>query len=245
VLILVSKKSSQALLVGKVFRWKQQARSWRTLLGMPAQKQSAGTHGSSGCLQRRKRVRRWFIRYILDTEFIENGKTIDLVSIGIVAEDGREYYAQSVEFDPAYASYWVRDNVLAHLKVCSKSEKWVDDKSLYSWYRCEKSDCVWRQRKEIASEIAAFMNSLSFGKPQIWGWCAGYDFVALCQLFGAMMDLPQNFPHYIRDFQQILDEHGIVDEELPKQEEGLHNALADARHLKKLYGYILRNDAWQ
>jgi hypothetical protein len=30
------------------------------------------------------------MRYWLDTEFIEDGKTIDLISIGIVAEDGRE-----------------------------------------------------------------------------------------------------------------------------------------------------------
>ncbi len=30
------------------------------------------------------------MRYFLDTEFYEDGKTIDLISIGIVAEDGRE-----------------------------------------------------------------------------------------------------------------------------------------------------------
>lgn len=29
------------------------------------------------------------MKYWLDTEFIEDGKTIDLVSIGIVSEDGR------------------------------------------------------------------------------------------------------------------------------------------------------------
>ncbi len=39
------------------------------------------------------------MRYWYDTEFIEDGKTIDLISIGIVAEDGRELYLQSVEFD--------------------------------------------------------------------------------------------------------------------------------------------------
>jgi len=38
------------------------------------------------------------MRYWYDTEFIEDGSTIDLISIGIVAEDGREYYAISTEF---------------------------------------------------------------------------------------------------------------------------------------------------
>jgi hypothetical protein len=35
--------------------------------------------------------------YWYDTEFLEDGRTIDLISIGIVAEDGREYYAVSDE----------------------------------------------------------------------------------------------------------------------------------------------------
>lgn len=48
------------------------------------------------------------VRYFYDTEFIEDGQTIELVSIGIVAEDGREYYAVSTDFDPARANPWVR-----------------------------------------------------------------------------------------------------------------------------------------
>ncbi len=47
-------------------------------------------------------------RYFYDCEFIEDGRTIDLVSIGVVAEDGREFYAVSTEFDPARAVPWVR-----------------------------------------------------------------------------------------------------------------------------------------
>ena len=40
------------------------------------------------------------MRYFYDTEFIDNGRIIDLISIGVVAEDGREFYAVSTEFDP-------------------------------------------------------------------------------------------------------------------------------------------------
>src|SRR5690349_17532726 len=35
------------------------------------------------------------MRYFLDTEFIERPGTIDLISIGIVSEDRREFYAES------------------------------------------------------------------------------------------------------------------------------------------------------
>jgi len=73
------------------------------------------------------------MKYFIDTEFHEgfhkafmkpNRHFIDLISIGIVAEDNREYYAISKEFD-IYAAwnkwqtdnngskvYWLRDNVL-------------------------------------------------------------------------------------------------------------------------------------
>lgn len=61
------------------------------------------------------------MKYFLDTEFIESfhkplfGKRrhfIDLISIGIVAEDGREYYAISNEFKYNDADEWVHNNVL-------------------------------------------------------------------------------------------------------------------------------------
>jgi len=39
------------------------------------------------------------MKIFYDCEFIENGTTIDLISIGMVTSDGREYYAISEEFD--------------------------------------------------------------------------------------------------------------------------------------------------
>ena len=55
------------------------------------------------------------MRFWFDTEFIEDGRTIDLMSIGIVAEDGREFYAESNECDLSGASPWVKENVIPHL----------------------------------------------------------------------------------------------------------------------------------
>ena len=59
------------------------------------------------------------MRYFYDTEFIEDGSTIELVSIGIVAEDGREFYAVSTEFNASNANEWVRENVLSKLPRAS------------------------------------------------------------------------------------------------------------------------------
>ncbi len=198
------------------------------------------------------------MKYFIDTEFIDDGKIIDLISIGIVAEDGQEYYAQSVEFNHRNASLWVKENVLTHLLSCPSSHAAsLGTSGLYRTDRAEHQrhgqcvdqqrgfvhNCPWRTREQLKRDVQMFFNpSDSF---ELWGWCAGYDFVAFCQLFGTMMDLPKGWPHYIKDLQYILDERGISDGQLPQQEDGLHNALADAHHLKRLWGYIVRNDAWQ
>lgn len=67
------------------------------------------------------------MKYFIDTEFYESKKpvkvlgitikeiwTIELISIGIVCEDGREYYAISEDFNirEAWKDKWIRDNVL-------------------------------------------------------------------------------------------------------------------------------------
>ena len=55
------------------------------------------------------------MHYFFDTEFIENGRTIELISIGMVAEDGREFYAEAWAVDWSKASVWVLENIKPHL----------------------------------------------------------------------------------------------------------------------------------
>ncbi len=157
------------------------------------------------------------IKYFIDTEFIEDGITIELISIGIVAEDGREYYAQDKGCDLSRASQWVKDNVIAHL----------DDQS-------------WKVRSQIRRDILSFMDVEQYGKPELWGWCSGYDWVALCQVFGTMMDIPRGWPHYVHEIQQVLDERGIPDDVLPQPEGQVHNALTDARQIQQIWEFLDR-----
>jgi hypothetical protein len=138
------------------------------------------------------------MRFWFDTEFIEDGKTIDLLSIGVLAEDGRTYYAEPEEADHTKASEWVKVNVLPHLTGFMKP------------------------RAEIAKELVAFMGE----KPEIWAYYADYDWVALCQLFGTMMDLPKGWPMYCRDVKQLCDSKG--NPKLPKQTSTEHHAMTDA-----------------
>jgi hypothetical protein len=199
------------------------------------------------------------VRYWLDTEFIDDGKTIDLISIGIVAENGSELYLQSCEFDHRKASEWVKENVLAHLVMCRHTEHYRrhevaglyrTDRAYHAKFGGQCSHpaygpngyavCPWRTREQIKSELIAFFDPEKYGKPEIWGWCSGYDWVAFCQLFGAMMELPADYPHYMCDIQQVLDTKGITDDQLPKQQGQAHDALEDAQHIKTIWRWLQR-----
>lgn len=173
------------------------------------------------------------MRYYYDTEFKEDGKTIDLISIGIVAEDGREYYAVSSEFDTrrVAADNWLMANVMSSIDhkqfvVADYEGKplvrdiYVDDDSV-------------RSRNKIAQDILDFTAGTEV---EWWNWYGAYDHVALCQLFGKMIDLPNGMPMYSNDIKQLHKLAGFC--KMPQQPEGLHNALADAKFNVVRYDYL-------
>lgn len=167
------------------------------------------------------------MKYYFDTEFIEDGKTIDLISIGIVASNGRELYLANRECDLSKASQWVRDNVLIPMGVDFSSPNLpmrpIDPE-------------FWVAKSDIAQQIIEFCNPKLYGKPEFWAYYASYDWVVFCQLFGTMMDLPEEFPMYCNDIKQFANSLG--DPKLPEQESGEHNALEDARWNRKAYLWL-------
>jgi hypothetical protein len=180
---------------------------------------------------------------------------LDLISIGVVASDGREYYAQSCEFEVYPTSPWITENVYPHLTLCPHiaTLKSIDHEKRIGHQQAnhrhgqctfEKplrgiigvhTDCPWQTHEQIKYELLSFMNIEKYGKPEFWLWCGSYDYVLLCQLFGGMMSLPEGWPHYLCDLQEVLDKDHIEDSELPPQEGTAHNALADARYIKRLW----------
>ena len=144
-----------------------------------------------------------------------SGTVIDLISIGIVREDGATYYAISAEFDlqKALAHPFLVKEVLPHL---------------------DSAD-FWKPRSQIAAEIRDFVGT----DPEFWADYASYDWVALCQLYGTMMDLPKGWPMFVRDVQQLRKTYGFPKMQL--LEDAHHNALADARECHARWKYMTEN----
>lgn len=172
------------------------------------------------------------MRYFYDTEFIEDGRTIDLISIGIVADDGREYYAVSNDTTRGRLNRRIRRHEWLMANVVPSLPKPYGDWNNHmpkSWLFDYSSPLV-KPRSAIASEVAAFL--LAADEPELWADYGAYDHVALCQLWGTMMDLPSGIPMFTNDIQQEAAELGMSEEGLPQQTSGQHNALEDARHCK-------------
>lgn len=172
------------------------------------------------------------MRYFIDTEFSERGphQAIDLISIGLVAEDGREFYAVSTEFDSSNCSAWVQENVLPHLPHrCFKQE---------SSPRIKQESFLWMTLDEIKSRILEFIGDT---KPEFWGYYADYDWVVFCQTFGTMVDLPKGWPMYCRDLKQWCVQLG--NPSLPKQISTEHNALNDARWNKAVWEFLHQRES--
>ena len=146
-------------------------------------------------------------RFFYDCEFIEDGRTIDLVSIGVVDEAGREFYAVSTEFDATKAIDWVRRNVLDKLPA--------------------PADPAWRSLEQIRTDLLEFLTE-SGESIELWAWMAAYDHVVLGQLWGDMRALPRVIPRFTHELRQKWEAAGSPP--LPPAPADQHDALADARH---------------
>lgn len=146
------------------------------------------------------------MRYWFDTEFNENDRLIDLISIGVVAEDGRQYYAENADLNEQGISPWIANNVLIKRTGPTKT------------------------LAEIHTDLIEFFQPTP---TEIWAWFGEYDWLVLRQLFGHMLDWPQGWPLSHMNLEQLRLSLGKPD--LPPLPSDAHHALEDAIWCKKAW----------
>lgn len=203
--------------------------------------------------------------YCYDTEFLEDGTTIELISIGIVCEDGREYYAVTSEAPIGRIKKehpWLIRNVLPHLPIENRSM--LDDylahpenqypKPSITLVGLDRKSSLVKPKWVIANEVREFLldgyipagvpgvtdSHTPIGSPpELWAYYAAYDHVALAQLWGPMRVMPTGIPWYTHDLKQEMDRVGAKSETVPKPSNA-HDALADARWNMAMLAHIRR-----
>ncbi len=202
------------------------------------------------------------MNYYLDTEFNEGFRRrgifnsrqchfIDLISIGIVTQDLKTYYAISKEFNPYESNEWVKKNVLEKMVIeyieTQHGEARNQILGLFEGVRLEhKIKYIQKQigktNDQIAKEIVMWIhgfdirnsnNTLSQGEVEFhkenmqainfYGYYSDYDWVLFSSLFGKMSDLPTGFPMYCNDLIQMLAARNLNEEWMKKHCPGPEN----------------------
>ena len=170
----------------------------------------------------------------LDTEFTGLNQSAEFISIALVSADERTFYAEFIDYDPTKLSNWHHENVLPQLVLQASNAN--DSNRNQHWE-------VLGNREAIAADLRTWLTQ--FETIEIWADCLAYDWVLFCELFGGSLHLPANVFYIPFDLATLLKIRGIDpdisrlqflnDQNISIRGLSQHNALADAKILKKCY----------
>jgi hypothetical protein len=177
-----------------------------------------------------------------DSEFIDTGGAIVPISIGFRRDDGEELYRiweSEITINQAGRNPWLRENVLSSLPVKLGSG---NREGLWEFDRDHPDFEYVKRPHQIKADVETFLfDAACKSGLTLWAWYAAYDHVLLAQIFGRMLELPHVVPMFTCDLKQ---EHLRLGEPtLPRQKEGQHNALADARHDQVIHRFLKEYDS--
>lgn len=184
-----------------------------------------------------------------DTEFIETKDSVELVSLGIVTDTGRKFYAESSVFDDRNAVPWVTENVLSKLKWYPKSAHYekrmpnttgglgfIDDDPMKNGMEVYGDmDCI----RDALTVFYSYTPSLMF-----FAYCGATDWINFYRIWGRLLDMPARFPNFYVDLRQMMWERGLDKDwkrKILPPPENEHFALSDAEWDKKLFEEIIKH----
>lgn len=153
-------------------------------------------------------------KYFLDWEFDDEHGQLEPISIGIVCEDGRTYYAVNSDYNEEHTSPWLKQNVIPYLG---------------------------NERKPLSiirAEVLTFVSS-GGSSPEWYAWYAAGDFMLLIRLMGGWNSFPSSWRLYCTDLRAMMDWAGT--QTVPPQIGQKHNALEDAKWNLEVFKHIQRN----
>lgn len=185
-------------------------------------------------------------KVFLDSEFTGLHQNTTLISIGLIAETGDEFYAEFTDYEEEQCDDWINQNVISNLNFTSYPV--VDtgpvDKTIRNYM-------VKGTSKKIKEVLEIWLSH--FEKVEIWGDCLSYDWVLFSQLWGHAFNIPKNVYYIPFDIctlfkiksidpdisreEFIIDELQYINCSSSKQK---HNALWDARVIQMCYNKLMR-----
>lgn len=157
--------------------------------------------------------------YYLDTEFDQTGPTVELISLALVCEDGRELYLINPEARPT--DPWLITNVMQRLYAVTNAPT-VLPIPVPQWKRM-------------------ILDFIGDDRPRFWAYYAAHDWFLFSRLFGTFEQFPTGFPQLCFDIEQYRHFAYAMGRTiiLPAQNSTKHNALNDARWCRDAHRTIM------
>lgn len=183
-----------------------------------------------------------------DMEFTGLRQNTTPISIGIVSEDGKKFYAEFTDYDESQCNDWIKENVIKNLKLSGMGVG-VSDTDENPPLRIVMGD-----KRYIRQEANEWLRK--FNKIQFVSDVCHYDFVLLIDLLTngeTALDLPKNISAVCHDINQDIAAYFEVSdreafdmnrEEILDRLTGYrvvgekHNSLHDAEIIKEIYEEI-------
>ena len=163
-----------------------------------------------------------------DIQMNERGRglTMELVSIGLVRDDGAEMYAINEEcLSNAMRHPWLSTTAVPHLPIRS------DDTFIFEWDKEHQEYQYVLALDRLIAQVLQFITE--DGKPDLWAYYGAYKHVVLSQLFGSQGERPARMPMFTHELQQLAEERPHIF--LPAVPENTHHAMNDARWVREAY----------
>lgn len=179
------------------------------------------------------------LKIFFDTEFTGLRKDTTLISIGLVSEDNRQFYAELIDYNEKQCDDWIKENVIEKLYKCGWKER--EQKYIPNYHLGAKL--------EIGKVLGNWL--VQFDSVEFVSDVSHYDMVLLIDLLGGVWGLPKHIcPACIDINQDISRKYSItLQEAFDKSREDIlyqnhrewkvkgdkHNALYDAKVIRELY----------
>ena len=176
-----------------------------------------------------------------DTEFTGLHKDTTLISIGLIAENGKTFYAEFTDYNRTQVNVWIQENVINKLKFNQLSK--------FSTIRYNNVE-MHHDKCHIRKQLTEWLNQ--FNEPiQLVSDVCHYDMVLFIDLFGTAFDIPECVNPSCHDINQDIAKWLNISESdafYKNREEMLlrlpdgdkHNSLYDAKVIMEIY-YMIKS----
>lgn len=195
-------------------------------------------------------------KIFFDTEFTGLHQNTTLISIGLVSECGKTFYAEFSDYDKNQIDEWLQKNVIDNLIF---KETQLYEGRYYHAKRATNNpfpNSLYKSFSlELRNESSVVKNEMiqwleQFESIEMWGDCLSYDWVLFSQLFGHAFNIPKNVYYIPFDICTLFKNKGI-DPDISREEfagnmievstpehwgaNPKHNALWDAYIIRECY----------